>query len=145
MKVTKKAIRDAVKKYRQDNDLTALCLFVKQSGFNSLYSFYWYFIRHDQYIAKRDKEAISHALYHRLKRDLDGRQCYKTAETLTPVEEWKWRKNAGNYKKILIEGRRHIWWASPAYGHADYNKRIWRDNTAENRAKMQIINAYLTK
>lgn len=54
-------------------------------------------------------------------------------------------KQSGNYKKILIEGNTHIYWAHPYYQHKDYNKSIWRKNTPENRVKMQIINNFLNK
>lgn len=54
----------------------------------------------------------------------------------------KW---AGNYMKLLIEGNKNIYWASPAYGHSDYNKSVWAKNSAENRRKMVLINSLITK
>jgi hypothetical protein len=48
-----------------------------------------------------------------------------------------------SYGKILIEGNSNIYWASPAYGHSDYNKHIAFPNTLRNRKVMQLINAFI--
>ena len=53
------------------------------------------------------------------------------------------RYKGTSYFKILIEGNRNIYWASPIYEHSDYNKSIAFENTPENRAKMDIINNFL--
>lgn len=47
------------------------------------------------------------------------------------------------YSKMLIEGNKNIYWASPSYGHSDYNKSIAMENTEKNRAIMNVINRYL--
>lgn len=54
-------------------------------------------------------------------------------------------RRAGRYTKRLIIGHTHIYWASPAYGHSDYNKSIFGDNTAKNRRKAELINKLLDK
>ena len=48
-----------------------------------------------------------------------------------------------NYIKILWEGNQNIYWASPWYGHEDYNKSIALKNTAKNRKFAKLINSYL--
>ena len=57
----------------------------------------------------------------------------------------KLQKKAGrsSYSKMLIIGNKNIYWASPEYGHADYNKSIALPNTERNRRAATIINHYL--
>lgn len=57
----------------------------------------------------------------------------------------KWQKKEGetNYSKILIEGNTNIYWASPIYEHADYNKSVAFSNTSKNRNIAKLINKYL--
>lgn len=50
-----------------------------------------------------------------------------------------------NYGKILLEGNNNIYWASPSYGHSDYNKSVAFKNTDRNRKAMQLINSILRK
>ena len=47
------------------------------------------------------------------------------------------------YSKMLIIGNKNIYWASPTYGHYDYNKSIALPNTERNRRAAQLINHYL--
>ena len=47
------------------------------------------------------------------------------------------------YSKMLIIGNKNIYWASPSYGHADYNKSIALPNTERNRRAAVLINHYL--
>lgn len=54
-------------------------------------------------------------------------------------------KNGSVYQKILIEGNNNIYWASPIYGHADYNKSIAFPNTEEFRKISVIINNFINK
>lgn len=49
------------------------------------------------------------------------------------------------HEKMIIEGGRHLWYASPAYGHRDYNKSVFAENTERNRRKMALINALASK
>ena len=57
----------------------------------------------------------------------------------------KLQKKAGHssYSKMLIIGNKNIYWASPSYGHADYNKSIALPNTERNRRAAALINHYL--
>ena len=57
----------------------------------------------------------------------------------------KLQKAAGRspYSKMLIIGHNNIYWASPEYGHADYNKSIALPNTERNRRAAALINHYL--
>lgn len=50
-----------------------------------------------------------------------------------------------SYGKILVEGNNNIYWASPSYGHSDYNKSIAFENTPKNRRVMNLINNLLSK
>jgi hypothetical protein len=49
------------------------------------------------------------------------------------------------YGKILVVGNTSIYWASPNFGHSDYNKSRAFENTPENRILAKKINAYLLK
>lgn len=48
-------------------------------------------------------------------------------------------------EKRIIEGGRNLWFASPVYGHIDYNKSIFAGNTERNRRKAFLINALAAK
>lgn len=64
---------------------------------------------------------------------------------LDAIDYAKYQKNRGfdNYSKVLIIGNTFIYWASPFFGHKDYNKSTAFQNTAENRLKAEKINKYL--
>lgn len=53
------------------------------------------------------------------------------------------KRKFDSYSKKLIEGNKNIYWASPVYGHSDYNKSIAFANNEKNRKAMVIINNYL--
>lgn len=63
------------------------------------------------------------------------------------VEMAKHYKNQGssNYSKILIEGNSNIYWASPVYGHSDYNKSIAISKNENTLKLMQLVNCFLNK
>lgn len=71
------------------------------------------------------------------------------AEEYAPIKELLFsiekNRNAVSYQKVLFVGNKHIYWASPAYGHMDYNKSIFADNTPANRRKAEIINRMISK
>jgi predicted P-loop ATPase/GTPase len=50
-----------------------------------------------------------------------------------------------SYGKVLVEGNNNIYWASPNFGHSDYNKSRAFENTPENRILAKKINAFLLK
>ena len=50
-----------------------------------------------------------------------------------------------NYEKIIIEGNKHLYIASPIFLHSDYNKGIFAENTPKNRRKAELINKLLEK
>lgn len=58
------------------------------------------------------------------------------------------QKNNGwlntSYGKILIEGANNIYWASPIYGHSDYNKSVAFNNTEHNRRVADLVNSFLS-
>ena len=51
----------------------------------------------------------------------------------------------GRYSKILIFGNTNIYWASPIYQHADYNKSIAMPRTTKNEKLANTINNILIK
>jgi hypothetical protein len=51
----------------------------------------------------------------------------------------------GRYSKILIFGNNNIYWASPIYQHADYNKSIAMPRTQKNEKLANLINGILIK
>ena len=51
----------------------------------------------------------------------------------------------GRYSKILIFGDNNIYWASPIYQHADYNKSIAMPRTQKNEKLANLINGILIK
>ena len=57
----------------------------------------------------------------------------------------KWSKECINtpYFKTLIEGNTGIYYASPTYGHSDYNKSRIFDKTPETLNLMRIFNAII--
>lgn len=50
-----------------------------------------------------------------------------------------------SYDKVIIEGNRHLYLASPVYRHQDYNKSIFGANTEANRKRAALINSMLKK
>lgn len=50
-----------------------------------------------------------------------------------------------SYFKLMIEGNNNIYYASPEYGHSDYNKsRIWPNNE-RGRKLMNLFNSLIYK
>ena len=69
-----------------------------------------------------------------------------TPNTIGSVFAYAKRQKAEGYSpysKMLIIGNKNIYWASPSYGHADYNKSIALPNTERNRRAAVLINHYL--
>lgn len=54
-------------------------------------------------------------------------------------------KKRGRYSKILIFGNTNIYWASPIYQHADYNKSIAMPRITKNEKLANLINRILIK
>lgn len=50
-----------------------------------------------------------------------------------------------NYFKVLIEGSTGIYYASPEYGHSDYNKTRIFDKTSETMKLMKLFNSYFCR
>lgn len=53
------------------------------------------------------------------------------------------QRGRDNYSKKLFVGNRNIYWASPDYGHDDYNKGVAFENSPRNRRIAELINKYL--
>jgi hypothetical protein len=66
-------------------------------------------------------------------------------QTFRRLLRWSLECIGTNYYKVMIKGNRNIYYASPDYGHADYNKsRIWPNNE-KGRKLMKLFNSILTK
>lgn len=107
----------------------------------------WFVQKYDG--RKRIFRGISHEEY----RAMSDKHCDRVSKNYVPKYEpikELWRDiefyiKAGRYTKRLIVGNKHIYWASPVYGHKDYNKSIFADNTPRNRRKAELINRLIVK
>lgn len=70
---------------------------------------------------------------------------YNETPIIRAIQYAKFQKKSGQstYSKKLVIGHTNIYWASPNYGHADYNKSIAFENTEKNRCVASVINRYL--
>ena len=147
MKATEKKLHDILKNFIAKKNLTELCKELKKAGVVRRVDISRLF--HEHYSSKYLKSKgidIVKTVWSDLQHDLDNKEkecIFENPNNL--LQELTINKNSGNYKKVLIEGDTHIYWAHPYYRHDDYNKSIWRKNTPENRVKMQIINNFLNK
>lgn len=87
----------------------------------------------------RAKEISVHRLSRKSVPCLDAR-----CESLKVLEFCK-RLRGTSCEKIIIEGGKHLWLASPVFRHRDYNKSIFSKNTETNRKRAALINAILSK
>jgi len=66
-------------------------------------------------------------------------------QTFRRLLGWSIECIGSNYYKVMIEGNKNIYYASPDYGHADYNKsRIWPNNERGHKL-MNLFNSILAK
>lgn len=147
-KVANYRIHKALADYLKDKDLTKLCRFFRRHGITKRAEICSLFKEHytSRYMHRHGVDYFD-VSYNQLKYDLDEPRTGQ-AEPIRPwnlLIEMTRNKNAGSYKKVLILGNKHIYWASPIYGHKDYNKSIWADNTPKNRERMRVINNFLNK
>lgn len=148
MKATKKNIKETVREYMETKNLTAMCRNFRLMGITkrgdiveAIRSAYTW-----KYFTHKAGETPTHIAFNLLSGDLDGKRSDLTTSYMNDWEFVRWQKTLERrYLKILIVGDKHIYWASPAYGHSDYNKSVWRENTPENRRKAEIINKFLLK
>jgi hypothetical protein len=59
--------------------------------------------------------------------------------------QWSIQTKGTGYFKVLIEGNTGIYYASPAYGHSDYNKSRVFEKNAETIKLMQLFNSIINK
>ena len=59
--------------------------------------------------------------------------------------QWSIQTKGTGYFKVLIEGNTGIYYASPVYGHSDYNKSRVFEKNAENLKLMQLFNSIINK
>lgn len=59
--------------------------------------------------------------------------------------KWSLKCKNTNYFKIMIEGNSGIYYASPAYGHSDYNKSRLFDKNEETLKLMSLFNSIVNK
>lgn len=73
----------------------------------------------------------------------------KSYHALTQMEEvmyllkWSAKCRGTGYYKILIEGNTGVYYASPVYGHSDYNKHRLFDKTEKTLKIMRLFNTVL--
>ena len=92
------------------------------------------------------KSAYSIAYFsHKKNRDFYFGETGNETPIIRAIRHALYEKKQGssNYSKKLIIGNKNIYWASPCYGHADYNKSIAFENTEKNRRVASLINRYL--
>lgn len=85
------------------------------------------------------KNKSINRLLHKVVTQLDQR-----CDSFKAVDFCK-RLKGTSCEKRIIEGGRNLWFVSPVYGHLDYNKSVFAENTERNRRKAQLINALLSK
>lgn len=147
MKRTKKNENAAVRAFVNSGNFTEFCKTCKAMGIvqrGEIYSIVRDYYT-DRTVFRRTGKRAYEWCYCVLKTNLDTKQPFCKKSPVNFLEQMRKEREAGKYKKVLIVGHRHIYWASPVYGHADYNKSIWRDNTPANRRKMELINRFLNK
>lgn len=147
MNATEKKLHDILKNFIANKNLTELCKELKKVGVVRRVDISKLFHEHySNRFLKSKGINVTRIVWGELQYDLDKKEKeYSFEQPNNLLQELIINKNSGNYKKVLIEGNTHIYWAHPYYGHSDYNKSIWRKNTPENRVKMQIINNFLNK
>lgn len=59
--------------------------------------------------------------------------------------QWSIQTKGTGYFKVLIEGNTSIYYASPVYGHSDYNKSRVFEKNAETLKLMQLFNSIINK
>lgn len=147
MKRTKKNEKAAVKAFVHSGNFTEFCKTCKAMGIvqrGMIYNIIRYYYT-DRTVLKRTGKRTHVWCFSVLQTDLNTKKTFCKESPVNFLGQMRKNRNAGTYKKVLIVGHRHIYWASPTYGHADYNKSIWRDNTPVNRRKMELINRFLNK
>jgi len=58
---------------------------------------------------------------------------------------WSLECKGTGYFKVMIEGNTGIYYASPAYGHRDYNKSRLFDKTPKTLKLLQLFNTIVTR
>jgi len=138
MKTTKKEIRKALRTLNR----TIIFKMAKKCGIDvSNKKNVFEFICENCTTQKVRKKAFSIAY-------CPGKNIYYTTpfnNTLLAISHAKKERKNGksNYSKILIEGNKNIYWASPIYLHNDYNKSVAFPNNEKNKKIATIINNYL--
>lgn len=59
--------------------------------------------------------------------------------------QWSIQTKGTGYFKIMIEGNSGIYYASPTYGHSDYNKSRVFDKNEETLKLMSLFNSIVNK
>ena len=147
MKITKKTIATELKNL----DITRTYRIAKICGVNvknKMDLYYW--IKSNAPTEKVKNKAYEIAL------ESDRKKMFKNAlfmpskpqnSVLKTISNAKieMAEKRGRYSKILIFGDNNIYWASPIYQHADYNKSIAMPRTQKNEKLANLINGILIK
>lgn len=149
MRAAKKPTKKEIAKELRSLDCTRIHRIAAKCGVdaNSFYDVI-NFVHNNATSVRINNKACDSVRRRSLDRDILKSKCENwNTDTMYWINEAKKEAKRGrdNYSKIMIEGNRHIYWASPVYQHSDYNKSRAMPNTERNREVMRVINNYLAK
>lgn len=118
---------------------------------NNIYSIFnendWFWKNYDG--RKAFFKTVTREAWEAMKEKHLDRMRGKKAYRYEPMAEYKeiiaQNCSGTSYDKVIIEGNRHLYLASPVYRHQDYNKSIFGANTEANRKRAALINSMLKK
>jgi cell division protein YceG involved in septum cleavage len=142
MKTTKKAIQEILR----SGNRTEIFKVAKLKGFDvKNRTVVCDFIRHFAPSDKVRRKAIDIAYYKNSQYSVCKEGKNNLSPALKAIQFAKMQKKEGksSYSKVLIEGNRNIYWASPEYLHRDYNKHSAFENTPKFQAIAKTINRFL--
>ena len=98
----------------------------------------------DKFLNVCDIKTISEKKYKRERIKVDCKQLSPVQKTKELIKFSKDFKDS-NYFKIMVEGNKNIYFASPIYLHNDYNKSIVFPKNEKTIRLMQIFNKVVNK
>lgn len=139
MKTTKKQIQAVLRTLNR----TAIFKIAKQAGVNvTKRAEVCEFIRRYAPTKRISKWAYSIAY-------TTDKKAYSVPAPVLPVANSirfaKEQRTSSPYCKVLIKGNANVYWASPVYGHSDYNKSIAFPITEHSDKLIRLINNLIWK
>lgn len=92
-------------------------------------------------VAKKNKRSANKPAHYTLDYSKNETQIQKVKRLL----RWSLECKGTGYFKTLIEGNTGIYYASPVFGHRDYNKSRVFDKNAQTLKLMQLFNSIVNK